>query len=186
MEPAFFLKPAEFRRWLQKSGAKESHLWLGFYKKGSEKKGVTYQEALDEALCYGWIDGVRKSLGEEAFVIRFSPRKPRSRWSAINIKRAGELQKLGRLRKAGLDVFQARKEDAGYSIRNHDGKLPAALLKKFKQHKKAWEFHQQQPPGYRKLCAFWIGFAKREETKLKRLQIIIDYAEKSKRVPNDW
>jgi uncharacterized protein YdeI (YjbR/CyaY-like superfamily) len=186
MEPTYFKTQAGFRRWLKANYAKETECWIAFYKKGCGKKGITYQEALDEALCLGWIDGIRKSHDDEAFKIRFSPRKPRSLWSAINIKRVGELQEAGRMQKAGLDIFAARKDDVGYSIRHAKKELPPDLKKIFQQHKKAWEFHLAQPPGYRKMLAFWISFAKREETRMKRLRMIIDYAEKGQRVPRDF
>jgi uncharacterized protein YdeI (YjbR/CyaY-like superfamily) len=185
MEPTFFKTPAEFRRWLRTNHTKATELWLAFYKKDSGKKGITYQEALDEALCHGWIDGIRKTHDDEAFKIRFSPRKPRSIWSAINIKRVGELTEAGRMQKNGLAVFSVRKDEPGYSIVNAPKELPPDLQKIFKQNKKAWEFHLAQPPGYRKMLAFWISFAKREETRLKRLRIIIEFAEKGQRVPRD-
>jgi uncharacterized protein YdeI (YjbR/CyaY-like superfamily) len=186
MEPTYFKTPAEVRRWLKANHAKATECWIAFYKKGSGKTGVTYQEALDEALCYGWIDGLRKSHDEEAFKIRFSPRKPRSLWSEINIKRVGELEAAGRMMQPGLEIFKARKDSTGYRIKTAPKELPPDLQKIFKQNLKAWEFHQAQPPGYRKICAFWISFAKREETRLKRLQLIIDWANKGKRIPRDF
>jgi uncharacterized protein YdeI (YjbR/CyaY-like superfamily) len=186
MEPTFFKTPAELRRWLKTNHSKSTELWLAFYKKGSGKAGITYQEALDEALCYGWIDGIRKTHDDEAFKIRFSPRKPRSLWSAINIKRVGELREAGRMQKTGLAIFEKRKDEPGYSIVNAPKELPPDLEKIFKKNKKAWEFHHVQPPGYRKMLAFWISFAKREETRLKRLRIIIEFAEKGQRVPRDF
>jgi len=185
MDPVFFKTPAEFRRWLRAEGAKSTELWLAFYKKASGKQGITYQQALDEALCVGWIDGLRKTHDEEAYKVRFSPRKPRSLWSAINIRRVGELTQLGRMRKPGLDIFHARKQGVGYSIVNAPRKLPQELQRVFKRNQHAWKFFQAQPPGYRKLVAFWISFAKREETKLKRLQRVIDAAAMGERL-NGW
>jgi uncharacterized protein YdeI (YjbR/CyaY-like superfamily) len=182
MEPTFFKAPAEWRRWLKVNHAKATECWIGLYKKNSDKTGITYQQALDEALCHGWIDGIRKSHDDEAFKVRFSPRKPRSLWSEININRVGELEKEGRMQKRGLEVFTARKDQTGYRIATAPKELSPDLLKEFKKHKAAWEFHCAQPPGYRKLCAFWISFAKREETRLKRLQRIIDAAERGERV----
>lgn len=185
MEPTFFKTPAEFHRWLKTNHAKATELWIGFYKKASGKAGITYQQALDEALCHGWIDGIRKSHDDESFKIRFSPRKPRSLWSAINIKRVGELEAEGRMKERGLEIFKARKDSTGYRIATAPKELPDDLKKIFKKHKKAWAFHEAQPPGYRKMLAFWISFAKREETRMKRLQMIIDHAEKGERVPRD-
>src|SRR5512141_3084714 len=116
MEPTFFKTPDELHRWLKSNHSKATELWIAFYKKGSGKTGITYQEAFDEALCRGWIDGIRKSHDEEAFKIRFSPRKPRSLWSAINIKRVGELEAEGRMKATGLEAFNKRKDQVGYRI----------------------------------------------------------------------
>ncbi len=182
MTPTHFRTQAEFRRWLKAHHAKETELWIGFWKKGSGKTGATYQQVLDEALCFGWIDGVRKSHDAESHKIRFSPRKPRSLWSEININRVGELRELGLMTKSGVDAFEARKNETGYRIKTAPKGLPPELEKIFRKNKKAWAFHEKQPPGYRKLCAFWISFAKREETKLKRLEKIIEMAEKGERV----
>jgi uncharacterized protein YdeI (YjbR/CyaY-like superfamily) len=186
MEPTYFKTPAEWRRWLKANHAKAAEHWIAFYKKGSGKTGITYQEALDGALCYGWIDGIRKSHDEDAFKIRFSPRKARSLWSAININRVGELEKEGRMMPRGREVFAARKDQEGYRIATAPKDFPEDLKEIFKKNKKAWEFHQAQPPGYRKMCAFWISFAKREETRMKRLKMIIDAAERGKRLPRDF
>ena len=184
MKPTYFKTSAEFHKWLKANHSKSTECWIGFYKKDSGKTGITYQEALDEALCHGWIDGIRKSHDEESFKIRFSPRKARSLWSAINIKRVGELEAEGRMKSPGREAFDKRKDQEGYSIRDHAQKeLPEDLQKVFKKNKKAWEFHQARPPGYRKLCAFWISFAKREETRLKRLRLIIEHAARGERIP---
>lgn len=183
MEPSFFPTQKAFAKWLKANHAEATECWIGFYKKGSGKTGITYQEALDEALCFGWIDGIRKSHDEEAFKIRFSPRKPRSLWSEINIRRVKELEELGLMTDVGMEVFNARKAQVGYRIKTAPKELPEDLKKIFVRNKKAWAFHEKQPPGYRKLCAFWISFAKREETRMKRLQYIIDLAEQGNRIP---
>lgn len=186
MKPTFFKTQAQVRQWMRSHGAKKTELWVGFWKKDSGKTGATYQHVLDEALCHGWIDGIRKSFDEESFLIRFSPRKPRSLWSEINITRVGQLCELGLMTAAGQKVFDERKDQTGYRIKTAPKALPPELEKIFRKNKRAWAFHEKQPPGYRKMLAFWISFAKREETKLKRLQMIIDYAAKGERVPRDW
>jgi len=183
MEPRFFKTPAEFHRWLKANHAKATELWIGFYKKSSAKKAITYQMALDEALCHGWIDGLRKSHDDEAFKVRFSPRKRRSLWSEINIKRVGELQAEGRMKPKGLEIFQARKDQVGYRIATAPKEFPQDLKNKFKKNRKAWEFFEAQPPGYRKMCAFWISFAKREETRMARLEKIIEASARGERLP---
>ncbi len=183
MEPKFFKTQAAVRKWLEANGSKKTELWVGFWKKDSGKTGATYQQVLDEALCFGWIDGLRKSHDDASFKIRFSPRKARSLWSEINIHRVADLEKLGLMKDAGRTIFEARKDQTGYRIKTAVKELPPDLEKEFRKNRKAWAFHEKQPPGYRKMCAFWISFAKRDETKLKRLKMIMDCAEKGERMP---
>jgi uncharacterized protein YdeI (YjbR/CyaY-like superfamily) len=155
-------------------------LWVGFHKKKSGKKSITYAEALDEALCFGWIDGVRKSVDESSYTIRFTPRKQRSIWSRVNTVRAEELSKLGRMKPSGVEAFALRDPQRSgiYSFETTARKLAAAYETKFLAKKEAWEYFQSQPPGYRKLATFWVMSAKREETRLHRLeQLICDSAE---------
>jgi uncharacterized protein YdeI (YjbR/CyaY-like superfamily) len=176
--PTFFATPAQFRAWLEEHHATETELLVGFYKKGSGKPSITWPESVDEALCYGWIDGVRRSLGDDAYTIRFTPRKKRSVWSNVNIRRAGELIEAGRMRPAGLAAFEARTgERSGvYSFEQKDQErvvFTEAQARQFQADPKAWEFFQAQPPWYRRTATWWVISAKKEETRAKRLATLI-------------
>ena len=176
MEPTYFATPEDFRAWFEKHHERETELLVGFYKKGTGKPSITWPESVDEALCFGWIDGVRRSLGDEAYTIRFTPRKAKSTWSAVNIKRAGELTEMGRMRPAGLKAFAAREESNSriYAYENRDKAVfDAALEERFRANSKAWDFFQAQPPGYRKLMIFRVVSAKQEATRLRRLDQLI-------------
>jgi uncharacterized protein YdeI (YjbR/CyaY-like superfamily) len=180
MEPTFFATPEDFRAWLAENHERESELLVGFYKVGSGKPSITWPQSVDEALCYGWIDGVRRSLGAEAYTIRFTPRKQKSTWSAVNINRVGELIELGRMQPAGLKAFHAREESNSriYAYENRDkAAFDPVLEERFRANEKAWNFFQAQPPGYRKTATFWVASAKQEATRLRRLdQLIADSA----------
>ncbi|MGA2903358.1 MAG: YdeI/OmpD-associated family protein [Candidatus Korobacteraceae bacterium] len=179
MKPTFFPSPAAFRSWLEKNHASAAELLMGFYRKDSGKGGISYPEALDEALCFGWIDGVRKRFDEASYTVRFTPRKPDSIWSAVNTKRVRELIELGRMHAAGQQVFDRRdpKKSELYSYERATCKLDSAYEKKFRANKKAWEFYQAQAPWYRRTSAWWVISAKREETRQRRLaQLIADSA----------
>jgi len=185
MVPVFFPFPEAFRAWLQKHHDKEQELWVGFHKKSSAKPSSTWPEAVDAALCFGWIDGVRKSLDDDSYTIRFTPRKSRSTWSAVNIKRATELKKLGLMQPAGLRAFEKRSDDrsAIYSYEQRKtAKLCGAYEKQFRARGKAWDFFQAQPPWYRRVASFWVTSAKKEETRLKRLATLIEDSERGQRV----
>lgn len=174
----FFATPSDFRAWLDQHHATETELHVGFYKRDSGKPSITWPESVDAALCYGWIDGVRHSIDALSYRIRFTPRKPTSTWSAINVRRVEELTKLGLMRPAGLKAFEARKGDKtaiyAYEQRQH-AKLRPADQKKFRAHKKAWEFYQNQPAWYRRVSAYRVISAKQEETRQRRLaQLIAD------------
>src|SRR5437660_11875112 len=184
MKLRFFKTPAAFRKWLAANHAKSKELWVGFYKKNSGKPSITWPESVDEALCFGWIDGVRKNIDEESYQIRFSPRKPRSIWSAVNIRNAERLIKEGRMWPAGLKAYQARKENRSgiYSYEQRSPELVEPYLGKLKRNKKAWEFFQAQPPGYRKTMNWWIVSAKKEETRLKRLEQLIEESASGRRI----
>jgi uncharacterized protein YdeI (YjbR/CyaY-like superfamily) len=176
-ELVFFKTQAHWRKWLTSHHGKIKELWVGFYKKGTGRPSITYQEALDEALCFGWIDGVRKSVDSDSYTIRFTPRNSKSIWSAVNIKRVRELEKLRLMQPPGLAAFQARADEksAVYSYeQRRNPKLDAAHEKKLKANIKAWVFFQAQPPSYRRIATWWIVSAKREETRLKRLETLIE------------
>ncbi|HKY28790.1 MAG TPA: YdeI/OmpD-associated family protein, partial [Pyrinomonadaceae bacterium] len=171
MKIRFFKSPGECRKWLEWNHDKQSELWFGFYKKSSGKKGITYKEALDEALCFGWIDGLKHRVDENSYALRFSPRRPNSIWSNINTKRAEELRELGRMAPLGLKMFAARdpKRSGIYSFENRPKTFSADLEKRFKANKGAWKLFQAMPPGYQRLATFYVMNAKKEETRLKRL-----------------
>ncbi|MBI3875267.1 MAG: YdeI/OmpD-associated family protein [Verrucomicrobia bacterium] len=171
MKVTHFKSAAEFRQWLGTNHDRISELWVGFYKKHSGRGGVTYSEALDAALCFGWIDGIKKRVDDLAYTHRFTPRKPRSNWSLVNIRHVERLKKLGLMAPAGLKAFEARdpKKSGFGSAENRPRRFDAALEQKFKQNKKAWTFFRAQPPGYQRLGIWFVMSAKKEETRLTRL-----------------
>ena len=184
MTPKFFATQAEFRKWLEKNHEKETELLVGFYKVGAGKPSMTWSESVDQALCFGWIDGVRRSIDEESYSIRFTPRRPTSVWSAINIKKIAELTKQGVMRPAGVAAFEKRREDksAIYTYENKPKEFSAELEKIFRRNKKAWEFFGQQPNGYRRNLMFWVMSATQPATQMKRLEKLIVESEKGKRM----
>jgi len=184
MKPKFFTSPVQFRLWLAKNYSTSAELLVGFHKKGSGKKSITYSEALDEALCFGWIDGVRRNLDETSYTIRFTPRRPRSIWSLINVRHVERLQKAGRMRPAGTAAFEQRdpKRTGIYSFENRPRELSSECEKEFRKHKAAWEFFQTQPPGYKRLMCFWVMSAKKEGTRTGRLQRLIETSAKRERL----
>jgi uncharacterized protein YdeI (YjbR/CyaY-like superfamily) len=174
-EPLFFARPTDFRAWLKVHHQTRAELWVGFYKKASGKPSITWPESVDEALCFGWIDGIRKGLDSLSYIIRFSPRQKRSVWSEINIKRVGVLLIEGRMEAAGLRAFQARRENRSgiYSYEQRLDRLPEPYQTALKKVKAAWSFLQSQPAWYRKQVGWWVISAKKEETRQKRLQKLI-------------
>lgn len=182
--PTFFSTPAEFRAWLERNHATARELLVGFYKKGSGKPSMTWPESVDQALCFGWIDGVRRSLGDDAYTIRFTPRKAGSVWSAVNTKRATELIELGLMHPAGLAAFEKRDErkTRQYSFERENVALEPAHEERFRANARAWEFFQRQPPGYRRTAAWWVLSAKREATRETRLATLIADSEAGRRI----
>jgi uncharacterized protein YdeI (YjbR/CyaY-like superfamily) len=176
VKPIFFETPAELRRWLERNHDKAAELLVGFYKKDSGRRSITWPESVDEALCFGWIDGVRKRIDDVSYTIRFTPRKRGSNWSAVNIRRVGELTKLGLMQPAGLKAFEARtaEKSAIYAYENAPKELPAAEEKKFRANRKAWTYFNAQAPSYRRVAIYWVMSAKREETRARRLALLID------------
>jgi uncharacterized protein YdeI (YjbR/CyaY-like superfamily) len=172
----FFKSQTEFRTWLEKNHAKAPELWLGFYKRGSGKVGITFRQALDEALCWGWIDGVRKGIDDLSYSNRFTPRRTKSNWSLVNIERARELRKRGLMTPAGLKAFDKRDEEKArrYSYEQEFPKLDRSYERRFRANKRAWAFFQAQPPGYKRTATWWVMSAKREETRLRRLATVIE------------
>ena len=176
MKPTFFKSPSDFRKWLEKNHATRRELLVGYYKKASGKPSMTWAESVDQALCFGWIDGLRKSFDDISYTIRFTPRKPHSVWSAINIKRAQDLASQGLIRPAGLKAFEARQENRSgiYSYEQRTASLPEPYDGILKKNRAAWTFFQAQPPGYRKLASWWVVSAKKEETRLRRLGELVE------------
>ena len=184
MKPRFFKSQSDFRRWLETNHAKETELMVGFYKKASGKPTITYPEALDEALCFGWIDGVRRRLTDDAYVQRFTPRKAKSIWSNVNVRHVERLKKLGRMAPAGLKAYELKdpKKTGVYSFENRPRELLPAYEKKFRANKKAWEFFEKQPPGFKRLMIFRVMEAKQEETRQRRLAQLIEASAKGERL----
>ena len=184
MRPRFFKTAEKFREWLEANHAKSDELLVGFYKRGSGRPSITWPESVDAALSYGWIDGIRKSLDEDSYTIRFTPRRRGSVWSAVNIDRAYELIKLGLMRPAGLKAFELRDEKRSriYSYERAHQSFAAADEKRFRANKKAWKYWSDQPPGYRRLATHWVVSAKQEETRARRLEKLIDLSAQGKRL----
>ena len=185
MKPVFFHSAEAFRNWLEVHQAQSSELWLGLHKKQSGKLSITYSEALDEALCFGWFDGLRKTVDSTSYRVRFTPRKATSQWSAVNIRRVEKLTVSGRMRAAGLKAFEpARNQPRTYSYEQRNAaKFTAADARRFRSDKKAWEFFQSQPPWYRRTSTFWVISAKRQETREGRLGILIEHSGNRRTLP---
>ena len=172
-KPLFFKSQDEYRRWLEKNHESAKELWIGFWKKATGKPSLTWQQVVDESLCFGWIDGIRKSIDTDSFKQRVTPRRATSIWSRINIKRVGELAAEGRMRTAGLAAFEKRNRTRVYSYENMDRGLGPPEEAQFRKNKKAWEFFQSQPPGYRRLAGWWVTSAKKVETRQRRLESLM-------------
>jgi uncharacterized protein YdeI (YjbR/CyaY-like superfamily) len=184
MNPHYFTSAAKFHQWLEKHHATAAELLVGFFKTSSGRPSITYQEALDEALCFGWIDGIRKSVDEQRYTIRFTPRRPGSNWSNVNIKRVNELIALERMRPAGLAAFEARKQEKSgvYSYENRPRQLSAEYERKFRANQQAWAFFQSQAPYYQRVACAWVMTAKKEETRLRRLATLIEDSAQGRRL----
>jgi uncharacterized protein YdeI (YjbR/CyaY-like superfamily) len=171
-----FATPADFRAWLEAHHASAAELWVGFHKRGTGLPSITWPESVDEALCFGWIDGVRQSIDDRSYRIRFTPRRSRSIWSAVNLRRVEDLKAAGRMRPTGLAAFEGRDpaKQERYSYERQHTELAPAYLALLKRNRGAWQFFQAQPAHYRRLCANWVMSAKREETRNRRLQTLIE------------
>jgi uncharacterized protein YdeI (YjbR/CyaY-like superfamily) len=186
MEPITFETPAAFRRWLQQHHATEREVWVAYYRSSTGKPSMTWKESVDEALCFGWIDGIRKRIDGERYTNRFTPRRPGSNWSAINIERVGELIEQGRMRPAGLRAFEARREDRSgiYSYeRRHEATFSPEFEKRFRAKKRAWAGFEARPPSYRQAAIVWVMSAKRPETRERRLAQLIEASAAGRTVP---
>jgi uncharacterized protein YdeI (YjbR/CyaY-like superfamily) len=183
--PTFFATADRFRQWLMKNHERARQFWVGYYRKDSGRPSITWPESVDEALCFGWIDGIRKKVDDESYKIRFTPRRPKSIWSAVNIARVAVLTRKKRMRPAGIAAFARREatRSGGYSFENREtAKLTEEDQREFRRDPAAWEFFQRQPAGYRRLAAWWVISAKRPETRRARLQRLIETARARRRI----
>ncbi|MBP6871261.1 MAG: YdeI/OmpD-associated family protein [Bacteroidales bacterium] len=180
----FFKTQDDFRRWLESNYEKETELVVGYYKMDSGKPSMSWSQSVDQALCFGWIDGVRRSIDKESYCIRFTPRRSNSNWSAINIKKIEELTKAGLMNPAGLKAYSLRKENKSgiYSYENDTIFIDSNYELQFIQNKKAWDFFMKQAPSYKKAIMRWIMSAVQEKTRQSRLEKTIKESEQQKRV----
>lgn len=185
-EATYFPTPAAFRRWLEKHHDRANELLVGFYKKGSGRPSITWPEAVDEALCFGWIDGVRRSIDDERYTIRFTPRKPTSTWSAVNRKRIEALNAEGRVHEAGLAAYRSRRPDRTgiYAYENRKAaKLDPESERTFRAEREAWRYFSEQPPSYTLTVIWWVISAKRPETRRRRLEKLIAHSKAREWLP---
>ncbi len=184
-KPYFFPKQTDLRNWFKENHKTEKELWVGYYKKDSGIESVDWSQSVDEALCYGWIDGIRKSIDEKSYKIRFTPRRVNSHWSAVNLKKVAALKQLGLMTKPGLDVYNQRDKQKSNqaSYEEPDVKLSAKLEEQIKTSKKAYTFFNALAPSYKKSTIHWLMSAKREETKKNRLEVLIQSCEQGKKIP---
>jgi uncharacterized protein YdeI (YjbR/CyaY-like superfamily) len=184
MTARYFKTPEEFRRWLSAHHATDTELLVGFYKKASGLPGISYKEAVDEALCFGWIDGIKHRVDETRYTHRFTPRQAGSTWSVVNTRRARELTAMKRMAKRGLEVFENRdpEKTQRYSFENRPKALDPALERAFRKQAQAWAFFRAQPPGYQRLATFYVMSAKQQETRERRLAVLMKSSAEGKRL----
>ena len=187
-KPTYFPTEADFRAWLKANHQSADELLVGFWKKGTGKPSIDWPHARDQALCFGWIDGIRKSLGDDAYTIRFTPRRKGSIWSKVNVDRFKALKAHGQMTAAGEQAYEENKHKSGlYSYEKPLASLEAVETRLFRQNRKAWKYWEAQPPGYRKLVLNWITTAKKPETRAKRLATLIEDSEAERRIAGyDW
>jgi uncharacterized protein YdeI (YjbR/CyaY-like superfamily) len=185
MKPTFFPTPAGFREWLFRHHDTAGELLVGYYKKGSGKPSITWPESVDEALCFGWIDSIRRSIDDESYSIRFTPRKAGSIWSGVNIRRATALIEQGLMQPAGLAAYEARRENRSgiYSYEQRSAELEEPYGRLLRENAAAWSFFQEQPASYRRAVSWWIVSAKQEETRLRRLEKLAGLSAAGQRLP---
>jgi uncharacterized protein YdeI (YjbR/CyaY-like superfamily) len=181
----FFRSAADFRRWLERHHATADELWVGYHKKGTGTPSIDWPQSVDEALCFGWIDGIRRSLGEESYTIRFTPRRPGSVWSLVNVRKAEAAIAAGRMHAAGLAAFEARtaKGTGIYAFEHEDASAHAAEAEAtLRANAAAWRFWSAQPPGYRKTALHWVTSAKRADTRARRLATLVEDSAAGRRI----
>lgn len=184
MAPVYFKNQNEFRKWLEENHNRADEIIVGYYKVGTGKHNMTWSQSVDQALCFGWIDGIRRSIDNEKYCIRFTPRKPASTWSNVNIKKVEDLRKKGLMKKPGLEVFNKRKKTKSgtYSFENRNTRLDGSLEEIFKASKNAWAFFAKQAPSYQKTRIYWVMSAKQETTRIARLTKLITASENKNRL----
>lgn len=185
-DPRFFATPADFRTWLHANHGRAAELIVGFYKKGSGRRSITWPESVDEALCYGWIDGIRRSLDADSYSVRFTPRKPTSIWSNVNVAKVQTLLQAGRMMPAGLAAWE-RRDPIRSGVYAFERREPAAFdeaaTRQFQRNSAAWRHFQAQPPGYRRLATHYVVSAKRADTRARRLEALIEHSALGERLP---
>ena len=184
MEPKFFENGEAFRAWLEEHHATATELRVGFHKRGSGNGGITWSEAVDEALCYGWIDGVMSPIDGASYALRFTPRKPTSTWSAVNLDKVPRLIEAGRMREPGMRAYERRTEARSrtYSHEQAEIAFPAEMEGQFREHAEAWTFFESQAPWYQRAATWWVISAKREETRQRRLATLIEDSANGRRI----
>ena len=181
--PVYYASPAQWRAWLEAHHASEREHWVGFHKRGTGRPSMTWAESVDQALCFGWIDGIRKRVDDERYTIRFTPRTPSSRWSRVNVARVAELSDAGLMGPAGLAAFAARTAEGTYSYEQRDAAaFDSGRERRFRADAVAWAWFQAQPPGYRRTATHWVMSAKREETRDRRLATLIEDSAAGRRI----
>ncbi|MCR9289706.1 MAG: YdeI/OmpD-associated family protein [Bacteroidetes bacterium] len=182
----FFATPTDFKKWLHENHNKASELWVGYYKKATKIPSMTWSESVDQALCYGWIDGIRKSVDEKSYKIRFTPRRPTSTWSAVNIQKIKELTEKGLMQPTGILAWEKRKERKSeiYAYEQKKLKLDEKYEAIIRGNEKAWVYFESLSPYYKKASVWYVMSAKREETRMKRLNILIESSEQGVKLPN--
>ncbi len=181
-EVSFFTNQVDFSDWLEKH-PQASELWVGYFRKSTGRASLTWSTSVDVALCFGWIDGIRKTIDDQSYKIRFTPRKLKSVWSAVNVKKVKELTSLGKMKPAGMHVFKNRSDAQGYTSEDRDVPLSSEFEEQFKANQPAWQFLSNLAPSYRRDSIWWVMSAKREETRIKRLGILIASSEAGLRIP---
>lgn len=183
--PKYFRSPEAFRQWLERHHDSAEEVWVGYWKKHTGKPSLTWSEAVDQALCFGWIDGIVRRVDDERHVQRFTPRRPKSIWSKVNVDKVKALTRAGLMHPAGLKVFKARgaEHTVGYSVAERDGTLDPGFEKRFRRNRKAWAWYEQQSPSYRRTTAHWVMSAKREATRERRLEHLISDSAAGQKIP---
>ena len=181
----YFASAGAFYRWLERHHARARELWVGYYKKATGRPTLTWAESVDQALCFGWIDGIRKRVDAERYTIRFTPRRPRSYWSAINIRRVQAMKRAGLMRQAGLEAFarRSRERTQAYTYEGGAETFPPRYEKVIRGTPGAWAWFSARPPGYRRNVVRWVMLARQESTRERRLALLIQYSARGKPIP---